>query len=137
MTTVIPLTSIRKDRQVEIPRENGLESDIDVFNDGFIVELDFVLAIRDIQRIGFQIKNKSPFIKLDFEIYGAIDPGPEPPAFSTVDWSLLNNATGTVDVVNSRIFTATFPYTYITIRLKSNTVGEDTVADIVVTSSRF
>ena len=134
VTSIVP--TFTNNAQVSvIPRNNGEQLAIAIDNDAFADTKDFLIEKRDIAELGIQINNVGGANGLSFEIYGTIDPASTAPAFSLSIWELANNGSGDITNTNTKIFETKFAYTFLLVRLKRQTAGQDTTAQIRTTGT--
>jgi len=117
-----------------ITRKNGVTSAITVDNGTFDDDHDFLIDIRDLEKLVFQIQNTGGSNSLSYEIYGSIDPAAAAPAFSLATWELQTSGLGDLANTTNKIFTSASNLVWILIRLKEQTPASATTALIRTTS---
>lgn len=135
MPTDIETTSTNAAGITLVSRHDGEQTPITVDNDNFDDAHDFLIEKRDIHDLGIQIHNTGATNGLSFEIYGSIVASETAPTFSLENWELTPNGSGNVALSASKIFEAKFVYIWLLVRLKRQSAGASTTADITVTGA--
>ena len=115
--------------QTEMPFITGEELSIAVDNGSFDTDHDFAIRAKNFKSFVIQLINTGGLNALDFEIYGTLINTDAIPAFGN-NWTLLENAVGTIAASANDSFFSNQSWAWIIIRLKEDIATSNTTADI-------